>query len=59
MDLRFGAGPRHGEPVAESTSTHQFRVLRESGVIRQVHCGTAKLNGLRARRRRDDARRRR
>ncbi|OII64992.1 transcriptional regulator [Streptomyces sp. CC53] len=34
-------------PVAKSTSTHHFRVLRESGVIRQVYCGTAKLNGLR------------
>ncbi len=53
VDLRFGAGPRHGEPVAESTSRHQFRVLREGGVIRQARCGTAKLNGLRARRRRE------
>ncbi|WP_236243468.1 helix-turn-helix transcriptional regulator [Streptomyces sp. CC228A] len=34
-------------PVAKSTSTHHFRVLRESGVIRQTYCGTAKLNGLR------------
>ncbi|MFF3885581.1 ArsR/SmtB family transcription factor [Streptomyces sp. NPDC001914] len=35
-------------PVTKSTSTHHFRVLRESGVVRQVYRGTAKLNGLRA-----------
>ncbi|WP_436739876.1 ArsR/SmtB family transcription factor [Streptomyces sp. BBFR102] len=34
-------------PVAKSTSTHHFRVLRESGVIRQTYRGTAKLNALR------------
>ncbi|MET9773287.1 helix-turn-helix transcriptional regulator [Streptomyces sp. NPDC006367] len=34
-------------PVTKSTSTHHFRVLRESGVIRQVYQGTAKMNGLR------------
>ncbi|WP_320784062.1 helix-turn-helix transcriptional regulator [Streptomyces sp. CRN 30] len=34
-------------PVTKSTSTHHFRVLRESGVVRQVYRGTAKLNGLR------------
>ncbi|GAA2250736.1 transcriptional regulator [Streptomyces ruber] len=34
-------------PVTKSTSTHHFRVLRETGVIRQVYRGTAKLNGLR------------
>ena len=34
-------------PVTKSTTTHHFRVLRESGVIRQVYRGTAKLNGLR------------
>ncbi|MCQ4209607.1 ArsR/SmtB family transcription factor [Streptomyces longispororuber] len=34
-------------PVTKSTSTHHFRVLRESGVIEQVYRGTAKLNGLR------------
>ncbi|MDJ0463732.1 transcriptional regulator [Streptomyces sp. H27-C3] len=34
-------------PVTKSTSTHHFRVLRESGVIQQVYRGTAKLNGLR------------
>ena len=33
--------------VAKSTTTHHFRVLRESGVIRQVYRGTAKMNGLR------------
>ncbi|MGC4979580.1 ArsR/SmtB family transcription factor [Streptomyces sp. DT193] len=35
-------------PVTKSTTTHHFRVLRESGVVRQVYRGTAKLNGLRA-----------
>ncbi|MET7853442.1 helix-turn-helix transcriptional regulator [Streptomyces avermitilis] len=34
-------------PVTKSTTTHHFRVLRESGVIRQIYRGTAKLNGLR------------
>ncbi|GHD05390.1 transcriptional regulator [Streptomyces violarus] len=34
-------------PVTKSTTTHHFRVLRESGVIRQVYQGTAKMNGLR------------
>ncbi|GGX02811.1 transcriptional regulator [Streptomyces malachitofuscus] len=34
-------------PVSKSTSTHHFRVLRESGVIRQVYEGTAKMNALR------------
>ncbi|MCZ7415622.1 MULTISPECIES: ArsR/SmtB family transcription factor [unclassified Streptomyces] len=34
-------------PVSKSTSTHHFRVLRESGVIRQTYRGTAKLNRLR------------
>ncbi|MEV3860821.1 helix-turn-helix transcriptional regulator [Streptomyces sp. NPDC050095] len=34
-------------PVTKSTSTHHFRVLRESGVIEQVYRGTVKLNGLR------------
>ncbi|TDC71593.1 ArsR/SmtB family transcription factor [Streptomyces hainanensis] len=34
-------------PVSKSTSTHHFRVLRESGVIRQVYRGTAKMNALR------------
>ncbi|MCZ7461702.1 ArsR/SmtB family transcription factor [Streptomyces sp. WMMC940] len=34
-------------PVTKSTSTHHFRVLRESGVIRQVYRGTAKMNGVR------------
>ncbi|MEZ3180360.1 ArsR family transcriptional regulator [Streptomyces pimonensis] len=34
-------------PVTKSTTTHHFRVLRESGVIRQVYEGTAKMNGLR------------
>ncbi|GFH34715.1 ArsR/SmtB family transcription factor [Streptomyces pacificus] len=34
-------------PVTKSTSTHHFRVLRESGVIRQDYRGTAKMNGVR------------
>ncbi|NWF25664.1 helix-turn-helix transcriptional regulator [Streptomyces sp. PKU-EA00015] len=34
-------------PVTKSTTTHHFRVLRESGVIQQVYRGTAKLNCLR------------
>ncbi|WP_329113636.1 ArsR/SmtB family transcription factor [Streptomyces sp. NBC_01465] len=34
-------------PVTKSTSTHHFRVLRESGVLQQVYRGTAKMNGLR------------
>ncbi|CAL9374428.1 ArsR/SmtB family transcription factor [Streptomyces sp. enrichment culture] len=34
-------------PVSKSTTTHHFRVLRESGVIRQTYRGTAKMNGLR------------
>ncbi|MEU2432212.1 MULTISPECIES: helix-turn-helix transcriptional regulator [Streptomyces] len=34
-------------PVTKSTTTHHFRVLRESGVIRQIYRGTAKMNCLR------------
>jgi DNA-binding transcriptional ArsR family regulator len=34
-------------PVVKSTCTHHFRVLRESGVIRQRQEGTARLNSLR------------
>nr|WP_307544988.1 helix-turn-helix transcriptional regulator [Streptomyces sp. V3I8] len=34
-------------PVTKSTTTHHFRVLRESGMIRQTYRGTAKMNGLR------------
>ncbi|MCF3136289.1 MULTISPECIES: ArsR/SmtB family transcription factor [Streptomyces] len=34
-------------PVTKSTTTHHFRVLRESGVIRQVYRGTAKMNAVR------------
>ncbi|MEW1638686.1 helix-turn-helix domain-containing protein [Streptomyces sp. NPDC093801] len=34
-------------PVTKSTTTHHFRVLRESGVVRQTYRGTAKMNGLR------------
>jgi DNA-binding transcriptional ArsR family regulator len=34
-------------PVSKSTCTHHFRVLRESGVLRQAYRGTAKMNALR------------
>lgn len=34
-------------PVSKSTTTHHFRVLRESGVIQQIYRGTAKMNALR------------
>ncbi|MCD9141257.1 ArsR/SmtB family transcription factor [Streptomyces albireticuli] len=34
-------------PVSKSTTTHHFRVLRESGVITQIYRGTAKMNALR------------
>ncbi|CAM5720704.1 MULTISPECIES: ArsR/SmtB family transcription factor [Streptomyces] len=34
-------------PVSKSTTTHHFRVLRESGVIHQIYRGTAKMNALR------------
>jgi DNA-binding transcriptional ArsR family regulator len=34
-------------PVSKSTCTHHFKVLREAGVIRQEHEGTARLNALR------------
>ncbi|MEV5606581.1 helix-turn-helix transcriptional regulator [Streptomyces sp. NPDC052299] len=34
-------------PVTKSTSTHHFRVLRESGIVQQTYRGTAKMNGLR------------
>jgi DNA-binding transcriptional ArsR family regulator len=34
-------------PVAKSTCTHHFKVLREAGVIQQRQVGTARLNTLR------------
>ncbi|WP_411102630.1 ArsR/SmtB family transcription factor [Streptomyces sp. cmx-4-9] len=34
-------------PVTKSTTTHHFRVLRESGVVRQTYRGTTKFNALR------------
>ncbi|MGW9368503.1 ArsR/SmtB family transcription factor [Streptomyces xanthophaeus] len=34
-------------PVTKSTTTHHFRVLRESGLVRQTYRGTTKLNALR------------
>jgi DNA-binding transcriptional ArsR family regulator len=42
--LRCGA---FALPVTKSTSTHHFRVLRESGVIEQFAEGTALVNRLR------------
>jgi DNA-binding transcriptional ArsR family regulator len=36
-----------GAPVAKSTLTHHFRVLREAGVISQRQDGTARLSHLR------------
>ncbi|MFF8730135.1 ArsR/SmtB family transcription factor [Streptomyces sp. NPDC015171] len=33
--------------VTRSTGTHHFRVLRQSGVIRQYYAGTSKMNTLR------------
>ena len=34
-------------PVTKSTCTHHFKVLRDSGVIRQRQEGTARLNTVR------------
>jgi DNA-binding transcriptional ArsR family regulator len=34
-------------PVAKSTCTHHFKVLREAGVLQQRQVGTARLNTLR------------
>lgn len=34
-------------PVTKATRTHHFRVLRESGLIRQVDCGNSRTNRLR------------
>ncbi|MHA5053287.1 ArsR/SmtB family transcription factor [Streptomyces sp. SD15] len=34
-------------PVTKSTRTRHYRALRESGVLRQVYRGTAKMNRLR------------
>jgi DNA-binding transcriptional ArsR family regulator len=35
-------------PIAKSTCTHHFKVLREAGVIRQKVCGTKRISTLRA-----------
>src|ERR671915_301406 len=43
-ERRCGAFPL---PVTKSTSTHHFRVLRESGLIEQFADGTAVVNRLR------------
>jgi DNA-binding transcriptional ArsR family regulator len=34
-------------PVAKSTCSHHFKVLRDAGVITQRHQGTSRLNALR------------
>ncbi|MFC4956871.1 ArsR/SmtB family transcription factor [Streptomyces mauvecolor] len=34
-------------PVSKSTASHHYRVLRESGLIRQTYEGTAKMTRLR------------
>lgn len=34
-------------PVARSTATHHFNVLREAGIIRQYYVGTSRMNTLR------------
>ncbi|MFJ4921657.1 ArsR/SmtB family transcription factor [Streptomyces sp. NPDC088725] len=34
-------------PVARSTATHHFNVLREAGIIRQHYVGTSRMNTLR------------
>lgn len=34
-------------PVSKQTRTHHFRVLRESGLIRQVDLGNSRTNRLR------------
>jgi len=34
-------------PVTKATRTHHFRVLRESGLIRQVDLGNSRTNALR------------
>jgi len=54
--LRIVAGLARGDertcgsfelPVTKSTCTHHFKVLRESGVIRQRVEGTTRVNSLR------------
>ncbi|ALE06199.1 ArsR family transcriptional regulator [Arthrobacter sp. ERGS1:01] len=35
-------------PVARSTATHHFNVLRDAGVIRQYYVGTSRMNALRS-----------
>ncbi|GAA0314145.1 ArsR family transcriptional regulator [Actinoallomurus spadix] len=43
-DLRCGG---FDLPVSNSTATHHFRILRETGLIRQYYVGTARMNTLR------------
>jgi DNA-binding transcriptional ArsR family regulator len=33
--------------VSKSTATHHFKVLRETGLIRQYYVGTSRMNALR------------
>ena len=35
-------------PIAKSTCTHHFKVLRDAGVIRQRACGTKRISTLRS-----------
>jgi DNA-binding transcriptional ArsR family regulator len=34
-------------PVARSTATHHFNVLRDAGIIHQYYVGTSRMNRLR------------
>lgn len=53
--LALAREPRDGErscssfdlPVTKATRTHHFRVLRESGLIRQRDLGNGRMNALR------------
>ena len=51
VDLAAGGGERtcnsFNLPIVKSTCTHHFRVLRESGLIRQRVAGTKRVNSLR------------
>ena len=53
--LALAREPRGGErscssfelPVTKATRTHHFRILRESGLIRQRNLGNGRMNTLR------------
>lgn len=34
-------------PVARSTATHHFNVLRDAGIVQQYYVGTSRMNRLR------------